>query len=403
MMPLSAVTPVARLVLAEELRSDAAATIRYLLDQGVRVKVLSGDAPATVAEVARRVGVAAAVAVDASGLADEGALAEALRRSDVLGRIRPEQKRAAVEALQRDGHVVAMIGDGLNDIPALKLADLGIAMGSGTASTRAVARVVLLDSAFSSVPTILAEGRRVVANIERVARLFVVKTVYAALLAVVVAVAAVPFPFFPRHLTVVSTFTIGLPGLLLAFAPAAPRAVPGFVKRVLTVAIPGGIAAAAATFTAFALARAIHGVGPDAARSTATLVLAGVGLWVLLLVAIPLDARRLALVVAMAAGIAATFALPEARRLLALSLPPPAALAPAAASLAAAVAGLSLWWTIAARRSRRKAPRAARRAWPAARPPRGPQAPPPRREPADRPQPRRADEPGSPPRRSRPA
>ena len=350
-MSLSSVTPVARLVLAEELRPDAASTVRYLLDQGVRVKILSGDAPATVAAVAERVGVVAAEAVDAARLADQAALAEALRRSDVLGRIRPDQKRAAIEALQRDGHVVAMIGDGVNDVPALKRADLGIAMGSGAASARAVARVVLLDSAFSGVPAILSEARRVVANIERVARLFVVKTVYAALLALIVALAAVPFPFFPRHLTLVSTFTIGLPGLLLALGAAAPRAAPGFVGRVLAFSVPAGTVAAAATFAVFAIARSVDGADLASARSSATLVLAGIGLWVLLVVASPLNSAGILLVLAMAAGVAAPFALAPARSLAGLALPPAGVLAPAAACLGAAVASIGLWWTLVARRA----------------------------------------------------
>ncbi|MDA8034233.1 MAG: HAD-IC family P-type ATPase [Actinomycetota bacterium] len=340
---LDRVRPRAVVRLAEELRPDAAATVGFLLAQGVAVKVLSGDAPATVAEVAWRVGLAKARAVDASALADDEALAAALRTSDVLGRILPHQKRSVVEALQRDGHVVAMIGDGVNDVPALKAADLGIAMGSGSAAARAVARVVLLDSAFASVPAIVAEGRRVVANIERVARLFVAKTVYAALLAVTVAIAAVPFPFFPRHLTVVSTFTIGLPGLALAFGSAAPKARPGFVRRVLAFAAPVGGAAAVAAFVAYQLARSVAGVSLGAARSTATVALAAVGLWAVAVVAGPLDARRAALVAAMAGATAATFLVAPARRLLGVEAPPDPALAGAAAGLVLAVVVFAGW------------------------------------------------------------
>ena len=250
--------PIALVVLAERLRADAAETVRYLVSQGITIKVLSGDAPETVAKVAQRVGVpTGGVPRDARELIDDEDIGRALDATNVLGRVRPEQKLAAVRILQSAGHIVAMVGDGVNDVQALKQADLGIAMGSGSQSSRSVARVVLLDSAFSAVPRMLAEGRRVIANIERVANLFVTKTVYAALLAVVVAITAVPYPFFPRHLTIVSTFTIGIPGFFLALAGGAPRAVSGFAKRVFVFTLPAGIAAATATLAVYSVARAI--------------------------------------------------------------------------------------------------------------------------------------------------
>ena len=160
-----------------------------------------------------------------------------------------------MRALQAAGHIVAMVGDGVNDVQALKQADLGIAMGSGSQSSRSVARIVLLDSTFAAIPQMLAEGRRVIANIERVASLFVTKTVYAAVLAIVVGLVGVPFPFFPRHLTIVSTLTIGIPGFFLALAAGAPRARPGFTRRVLAFTAPAGVAAAAATAVSYAFAR----------------------------------------------------------------------------------------------------------------------------------------------------
>src|SRR6516225_4843848 len=148
---------------------------------------------------------------DASRLS-EAEVADRIGSVGVLGRVRPGQKLAAVRALQQDGHVVAIIGDGVNDVQALKEADLGIAMGSGSDASRSVARVVLLDGTFAAVPQILAEGRRVIANIDRVARLFVTKTGYAAVIAVVIGIAGAGYPFFPRHLTLISTFTIAVPG-----------------------------------------------------------------------------------------------------------------------------------------------------------------------------------------------
>ena len=334
--------PAALLVLTEELREEASQTVRYLTDQGVTVKVLSGDAPRAVAAIARRAGVpASGDLVDASGLAD-GQMAEVIATGGVFGRVRPAQKLAAVKALQAAGHVVAMIGDGVNDVQALKQADLGIAMGSGSDASRSVARVVLLDGTFAAVPQLLDEARRVIANIERVAGLFVTKTVYAALIAVAVGAAAVPFPFYPRHLTIISTLAIGVPGFFLALAAGAPRARPGFTRRVLAFTIPAGIAAAAATLGSYALARAADGTSPEAARTAAMLALLTVSLWVLGIVA-GRTAWRITLVPAMAAFLVPLLAIPLARSIFAVQLPPRAVLLQAAGLALAAIAGLTLW------------------------------------------------------------
>jgi len=347
--------PAALVVLREQLRPDAAETVAYLVEQGVTVKVLSGDAPSAVAAVADAAGVPAlGEPVDARALADDQAVGEAVGRSNVLGRVTPEQKRAAVRRLQADGHVVAMVGDGVNDVAALKEADLGIAMGAGSPSSRAVARIVLLDSRFAVVPDILAEGRRVAANIERVANLFVTKTVYAVLLAVVVAAAAVPFPFFPRHLTVVSSLTIGVPGFFLALAAGAPRAVPGFTRRVLRFTVPAGTAGGAATLAVYWLARAAAGTSLVQARTAAMLALFAVGLWVLLLVARPWHPARVALVVAMGGLLVPLVAFPLARRWLLLAVPPAAVGWESALAVATALVTLTLWRGLA-RRARRPA------------------------------------------------
>ena len=183
-----------------------------------------------------------------------------------------------------------MTGDGVNDALALKDADIGIAMGNGAPATRAVAQIVLLDGRFSTMPGVVAEGRRVIANIERVANLFVTKTVYAMLLALAVGFARWPYPFLPRHLTIVSTLTIGIPAFFLALAPNLRRYQPGFITRVLKFAIPCGFVAAAATFSSYGVARSIDGVTLDEARTTATLVLLVVGLWVLNILARPITA-----------------------------------------------------------------------------------------------------------------
>jgi cation-transporting ATPase E len=340
--PPAGAEPAALLVLTEELRDEAAQTVRYLASQGVTVKVLSGDAPRAVAAIARRAGIpASGDPCDASVLTDEQ-MAGAIAAADVFGRVRPSQKLAAIKALQAGGHVVAMIGDGVNDVQALKQADLGIAMGSGSDASRSVARVVLLDGTFAAVPQLLAEARRVIANIERVAGLFVTKTVYAALIAVVVGAAAIPFPFYPRHLTVVSTLTIGVPGFFLALAACAPRARPGFTRRVLAFTIPAGIAAAAATLGAYALARVADGTTAQGARTAAMLALLAVGLWVLVIVA-GRAAWRIALVAAMAACVVPLLAIPLARRVFAVQLPPAGVLLQVAAVVLVAIAGLTLW------------------------------------------------------------
>jgi cation-transporting ATPase E len=334
--------PAALLVLTEELREEATATIGYLARQGVTVKVLSGDAPRAVAAIAQRAGLpAAGEPVDASGLTDEQ-MGAAIGAGDVFGRVGPFQKLAAVKALQAAGHVVAMIGDGVNDVQALKQADLGIAMGSGSDASRSVARVVLLDGTFAAIPQLLDEARRVIANIERVAGLFVTKTVYAAVIAVVIGTAAIPFPFYPRHLTVVSTLAIGVPGFFLALAAGAPRARPGFTRRVLAFTVPAGTAAAAATLGSYALARALDGVSPEAARTAAMLALLAVSLWVLGIAA-GRAAWRFALVPAMAAFLVPLLAIPQARATFAVQLPPAGVLLQVAGIALGAIAGLTVW------------------------------------------------------------
>jgi len=313
--------PAALVVLEELIRSDAAATVAWFAAQGVTVKVLSGDHAATVAAVSRRVGVKGADAPrDARQLPDDRAeLAEVLERTHVFGRVTPHQKRAMVAALQSTGHVVAMTGDGVNDVLALKDSDIGIAMGSGSPATRAVAQLVLLDGRFATMPEALAEGRRVIANIERVARLFVTKTVYAALLALAVGVAGFEFPFLPRHLTLVGSLTIGIPGFFLALAPNAPRARSGFVGRVVRFCIPAGLVAGGATFASFWLAR--EQVPLVEARSTATLVLLAVGLWILSVSARPLTHLRRMLLLVMGGAFALVLVVPGLRRFFDLRLP----------------------------------------------------------------------------------
>jgi cation-transporting ATPase E len=225
-----------------------------------------------------------------------------------------------VKALQARGHTVAMTGDGVNDVLALKLADIGVAMGSGAPATKAVAELVLLDSQFAALPGVVAEGRRVTANIERVANLFVTKTVWATLLAVAAGAALLPYPFLPRQLTIIDTLAIGVPSFFLALAPNRRRYLPGFVGRVLRFTIPAGLIIAAATFSAYALARA-RGLPLAEQRTAATLVALILSLCVLALLAIPLTWRRIALLAAALAAFVLLFPVPAVRRFYALALP----------------------------------------------------------------------------------
>ena len=212
--------PVALIMIEDQMRPDAAETLRYFAEQGVTLKVISGDNERTVGAVCRRVGIEGADdPIDARQLpTDDSELAEAMEAGTVFGRVTPHQKQAMVKALQSRGHVVAMTGDGVNDVLALKDADCGIAMASGSDASRAVAQVVLLDNSFTSLPAVLGEGRRVINNIERVASLFLVKTTYALFFALATVFSGVTYPFLPRHLTLVGTFTIGVPAFFLALA-----------------------------------------------------------------------------------------------------------------------------------------------------------------------------------------
>ena len=315
--------PVSLVVLEERIRADAAETLSYFADQGVTVKVISGDHPRTVGAVARAVGVDGAdEPVDARSLPEDAAeLEEVMDTRSVFGRVGPHQKRAMVHALQARGHTVAMTGDGVNDVLALKDADIGIAMGAGSSASRSVARLVLLDNDFAVMPDVVGEGRRVINNVERVANLFLTKSVYAFVLALAVGLSLQPFPFFPRHLTLVSSLTIGIPAFFLALAPSDRRAESGFVGRVLRFAIPAGVVAAAATFTGYSLARDDAAVSQVEAQTVATIVLFCVAMWVLAILARPFTLARSLLVGLNAVAFVVVLMVPALRQWFALVLP----------------------------------------------------------------------------------
>jgi cation-transporting P-type ATPase E len=323
-IPPDPLVPVAFVILTDRVRETASATLAYFERQDVAVKVISGDHPDTVGAVAGRVGLAGAdQPFDAQGLpTGRHELAEVLDTHSVFGRVTPQQKRSMVEALQSRGHVVAMTGDGVNDVLALKNADIGLAMGSGSSATRAVAQLVLLDSTFDPLPSVVAEGRRVLGNIERTSNLYFTKTVYAMLIALGVGVVGLKFPFLPRQLTLIGALTIGIPSFFLALAPNDERARPGFLERVLRFTIPAGTLAAIATFLGYVLAKQEPGVSLAEARTAATMVLLFIGFLVLTVIASPLTMWRLALVWSMPALFALVMAVPAAREFFALYPPP---------------------------------------------------------------------------------
>lgn len=298
--------PAALVVLDQTLRPDARETLEYFERENVAVKVISGDNAASVGAVGRALDLPGADRpVDARELPDPeageeeaAAFAAAVEDSAVFGRVTAAQKRAMVRALQSKGHVVAMTGDGVNDVLALKDANLGVAMGSGAPATRSVAQLVLLDDKFAEMPHVVAEGRRVIGNIERVANLFLTKTIYSVFLALAVGIIGYAYPFEPIHVTITGWFTIGIPAFVLSLAPNHERAKPGFSSRVFRLALPSGLIVGALTFGFWLWA--YPGVDADpavaGAASTATLVVLIItAFWVLAVVARPYEPWKLAL------------------------------------------------------------------------------------------------------------
>ncbi|WP_069735396.1 HAD-IC family P-type ATPase [Streptomyces sp. EN27] len=316
--------PTALVVLEQRLRPDAGDTLAYFADQNVATKVISGDNAVSVGAVAGKLGLAGAEnTLDARRLpTDPDEMATAIEQNAVFGRVTPQQKRDMVAALQSRGHTVAMTGDGVNDVLALKDADIGVSMGSGSEATRAVAQIVLLNNSFATLPSVVAEGRRVIGNITRVATLFLTKTVYSVLLAILVVCTQVEYPFLPRHLTLLATLTIGVPAFFLALAPNKERAQPHFVRRVMRYAIPSGVIAAAATFTTYLVARHHYtGEGAlDAETSAATLTLFLVAMWVLAIIARPYTWWRIGLVASMGLGFLIVLVVPWLQDFFALKL-----------------------------------------------------------------------------------
>ncbi|MER3390529.1 MAG: HAD-IC family P-type ATPase [Microcella sp.] len=321
-------TALALVSFREKVREDAHETLGYFREQEVELCVISGDDPRTVAAVAREAGIRHdGPGFDARQLPDpdsdgaDAALDEIMRTHRVFGRVTPEQKKAMVLSLQRLGHTVAMTGDGVNDALALKHADLGIAMGSGAAATRAVARLVLLDGQFSRLPRVVAEGRQVIANVERLAKLFLSKTTYAILFAVVFGALLWPFPFLPRQLSIVDGLTIGLPALVLALLPNIQRYRPGFLTRAARFCIPSGLVVGGTLISVVAYAY-LGGYAPPVVQTTAVITLTLTALWVLVILSRPFTVLTGLVVVAAYAGLGVVFAIPAAVEFLQLGEAP---------------------------------------------------------------------------------
>ncbi|SNY86984.1 cation-transporting ATPase E [Nocardia amikacinitolerans] len=358
------VRPAALVVLEQKIRPDARDTLDYFASQDVSIKVISGDNAVSVGAVASSLDLPGGDhAVDARRLPeDREQLADVLEHETTFGRVRPDQKRAMVGALQSRGHTVAMTGDGVNDVLALKDSDIGVAMGAGSPATRAVAQIVLLDNKFATLPYVVGEGRRVIGNIERVSNLFLTKTVYSVLLAFLIGLAGVGsqifdyepigYPFLPRHVTIAAWFTIGIPAFILSLAPNNERARTGFVSRVMRLAIPSGVVIGVATFVAYLIAYA----GPEAsetqkeqAGTTALITLIMIAVWVLAIVARPYVWWKVVLIAASMAAYVVLFTVPFTREFFKLD---PSNVALTTSAFICGAIGIvlveAIWWISAA-------------------------------------------------------
>jgi P-type E1-E2 ATPase len=270
---LDGLEPLGVAVLAEELRPQARDTVRFFQEEGVELKVMSGDAPETVGSIARDAGIEGQV-VRGDAPVDE------LVRASVVGRISPEGKRAVVEALRERGRYVAMVGDGVNDVPALKASRLAIAQGSGSEMARSVADVVLVNGDFAAVPEMVAQGRKILRNLQRVTKLFAAKSAFAAFLILSIGLTDEPYPLLPRHLTLAATLTVGVPAFFLALAPSSgPWRTEGFLREVGRFAVPAGTFAGIGVLFAYLFTVNVAGVPLEEARTAATTVLIAVGLY----------------------------------------------------------------------------------------------------------------------------
>ena len=332
-------------ILAERLRPEARSTVEWFRSQGVELKVLSGDRPETVASLARDAGIHGA-AVDASALpADSAELEKLALAHAVFGRISPEDKRRVVEALRRAGRYVAMVGDGVNDVPALKAARLAIAQGTGTQMARTVADIVLVRGEFAAVPAMVAEGRKILRNVQRVAKLFVTKSAFASFLVLSAGLTPMAYPLLPRQLTLAASLTIGIPGFFLALAPSSGRySSGGFVRELIRFALPAGTAAGLGVLSSYLFALNVLDLRLAAARTVAVSVLVIVGLYLILALEVTGRVRGAAistLCLVLVAAYLLVLLVPFARDFFALASPRLAVIGSALAGATLAISGLA--------------------------------------------------------------
>jgi P-type E1-E2 ATPase len=329
-------SPLGLVLIAERLRPEARSTVEYFRQEGVALKVISGDRPETVASIARDAGITGGEPLDGSELPeDPGELARALSAATVIGRISPEDKRRVVESLAASGHYVAMVGDGVNDVPALKASRLAIAQGAGTQMAKSVADLVLVRGDFAAVPAMVREGRQVLRNLQRVARLFVTKSAFAVFLILSIGLTPTAYPLLPRHLTLAAAITIGIPAFFLALAPSRGRfRAPTFLRDVSSFALPAGVAAGLGVVSSYLWALHVLDLPLVEARTVATTALIAIGLYFVLVLEASGSRRGpavSALVLALAAGYALVVLWPWSREFFALAVPTPAILVTAAA------------------------------------------------------------------------
>ncbi|GGK92395.1 magnesium-transporting ATPase [Salinibacterium xinjiangense] len=341
------IRPVVLLTFREQVRPDARQTMRYFHEQGVQVRIISGDDPRTVAAVATQVGLGPVEGFDARDLPENlQELGDALETHTVFGRVTPAQKRQMILAMQSRGHVVAMTGDGVNDVLALKVADIGIAMNNATQATRAVSRLVLLDDRFDRLPSVVAEGRRAIANIERVSMLFLAKTVYAVVISVIFGALLWGFPFLPRQLSVIDGVTIGIPAFFLALMANNRRYRSGFLRRSLSFAIPAGIIVATAIAAVHVYGDTTRGLTVGGLRTASLITLALAALWILVIISRPLSPRRLLIIGVMYVGVALVFTVPISTEFLSLDMPPTPLLAATAGCVLGATIALEILYRV---------------------------------------------------------
>jgi cation-transporting P-type ATPase E len=347
-LPPGGLRPLGLVVLAEELRPNVRETVSFLLEQGIEIKVLSGDSPQTVAAIARDVGIPVGGVVEGSAIPDDPAARQRFAvDATVVGRISPEGKQAIVQALRDEGRYVAMVGDGVNDVPALKSSQLAIAQGSGTQMARSVSDLVLVNGDFASVPPLVAEGRRALRNLQRVTKLYVTKSAFAAFLILTIGMSSDAYPLLPRHLSIAASLTIGIPTFFLALAPSSgPWQPDRFVREVARFAVPAGVMIGTGVVAGYSFALHDLDLSVGDSRTVALTTLVVCGLYLVLALEAGGSRKRSALVGGMCAAMGGLYvlilALPATRTFFELTVPSPGMVATAILAGSASIGALAL-------------------------------------------------------------